>query len=334
MRVRTIAVLVVFAGCQNDRPPETEVVSVVPPSATPTPRAKQKQPEAPKVDLALAQGLEMRRPIKDGRLTLIPIIATRPEAIASTEYLTLQDGMTRGLVDVREVSVDFEVDTVSLRNNSKQPLLVLEGELILDGEQDRVMSADVVVPPKTTRQVHVRCVEHDRDYGGLTFHPGKAMAEMSLRRTVAFEAQENVWGQVNVINGRAGLSPSTGTYRHAAALQSKGTNATRREAIQEILGKLEERSHMVGLAVAVDDQIVAVDRFATPELYRKLETELLGSYIIATDGDAPRESKPLGPTDVRAFVASAKASTTEASFVLLRKRPAAEQVVRYGGDYD
>jgi ARG/rhodanese/phosphatase superfamily protein len=319
MRNFAVLAVVVVAACQNDRPPETEVVSIVKPSDTPA-KPKPKVKEPPKVDLALAQGFEMRRPIKDGRLTLIPIVATHPDTLVETDYLTLEDGMARGLVSVREVSRDFEVDTVSLHNRSKLPLLVLEGELILDGEQDRVMQADRVVPPGASLQVNVRCVEHDRDYGGLVFRAGKAMAESSLRRTVAHESQENVWDQVNVINRRAKLSPSTSTYRHAAALQNAGANAARRNAIVEQLGKLEERAQMVGFAIAVDEQVIAVERFATPALYRQLETELLGSYVIATDGDAPRETKGVAPTDVRAFVASARAATTEASFVLLRPR--------------
>src|SRR5438552_10731705 len=157
--MRRFAIVLVIAGCANDRPPETELVSIVPPNQVRPMAPKPKVSEPPKLDLALAPSIEMRRPIRDGRLTLIPIVATQDQP--SAKYVTLEDGMARGLVTVREVGQDFEVDTLSLRNNATLPLLVLEGELVLDGEQDRVMSADLVVPPKTTRLVNVRCVEHD-----------------------------------------------------------------------------------------------------------------------------------------------------------------------------
>lgn len=187
------------------------------------------------------------------------------------------------------------------------------------------MSTDRVIEPGQTVVVNVRCVEIDRDGGSLYFKGGKAMAELSLRRAVAYEPQENVWGQVDVINARQGLHPQTKTYRYAAQAQVKGANLARRDRILAELGRREEHDHLLGMAVAVDNEIVAVERFATPELYRRLEPELLASYVIATDGKA-KEGKALTPTDVRAFVASVKPSSTAASTVQLKARPAREQI--------
>ncbi|MBX3161034.1 MAG: hypothetical protein KF773_34055 [Deltaproteobacteria bacterium] len=284
--------------------------------------------EARPNELALPGGLEMRAPIVDGRLTVIPIVAApnAPPPAART-FITLAEGMASGAVTVREVAHELEVDQLVLRNGAKEPLLVLRGQLVIEGEQDRVMSADRIIEPGETTIVGVRCVEKERSEGGLYFRTGKAMAELSLRRAVAHEDQDHVWAQVDVIAVRDKLYSETRSYRPAAQAQTRGDNAARRERIVAALGKMEERAHVLGFAVAVDDELVAFERFASPELHRKLEAELLASYLPATAGTPVAAKKPLAPSDVRAFLASVKPSTTAASTVHLKVRPAREQVL-------
>ena len=158
------------------------------PAPTPEPTAERprRAPEKPtpkpevaaKVDLSLANGFEMRRPIVDGRLTLIPIIATQPTS--SERFITLHDGMAKGLVAVREMGGidEWQVDTVRVTNRSRETLVILEGELIEDAMQDRVTAEAVTILAGKTQTIQVRCVEEDRDHGGTRFNPGNAIAEI------------------------------------------------------------------------------------------------------------------------------------------------------------
>jgi len=315
MRLRAYVVMcVIAAGCQNDAPPPPEVVPVAR-----APVAVAPKPTAPKrdVDRSLGDGLEMRRPIRDGRISVIPIVATRPTAAPA--YLTLADGMKRGLVTVREMGRDegFVVDHLRLTNKSKQPLFVIAGELVIEGQQDRVMSADRVIEAGKTVTVTVRCVERHRVAGSVWFKTGEALAELSLRERVVHGEQGAVWAEVAAINARLGLAPPSGTYREAAAQHKTGEAAARRDRMLAALATLEERAQLVGFAVAIDDKVVAVERFASPELYSALETELVGSYTAGTPGDLPHEAHPLEPTDVRAFLAGTAGTSTEASTVVL-----------------
>jgi len=314
MRPYLVLAIGVTVGCSNNQPPEREPTRVLPSGVEPAP----KPDPAPiaKVDLSVGNGFEMRRPIHDGRLTLIPIIATR--GLPARKFITLHDGMARDLVTVREISEDWDVSTVRITNKSSDPLVVLGGELIVDAMQDRVTAENTVIMAGKSALVNVRCVEEDRDHGGGTFHAGNALAELSLRRTVMHDSQDAVWQQVKVINRRHHLAPSTNTYRHAAHLQAKGASADRRDRIVAQLEALEERQQIVGLAVAVDGQVIAIDRMATPELYRQLETELLASYLPDTAGDQP-EGRRLSPDDVRSLARLDRlAVTTDATYSVLR----------------
>lgn len=253
----------------------------------------------------------MRHPIHDGRLTLIPIVAVANRA--TPDYLTLHDGLTRHLVTVRELG-DFRVDTVRLKNKSAQPLFVMAGELIVDGHQDRVMAEDRVIPPHTSLEVNVRCVEQNREGGGSAFHAGNALAELDLLDKVLHDTQTHVWTQVEAINARLGLTPPTKTYRLAAQAQP----AARRSALASQLAQVADRQRMVGLAVAIDGKLVAFERFASPALYQQLEQEMLGAYV-ASDSGPPHEGRALLPADVRAFVTKPDGVvTTEASTIALQ----------------
>ncbi|MEO8707167.1 MAG: DUF6569 family protein [Kofleriaceae bacterium] len=314
--IPTLAVLTTV-GCNLDRDTSQ-------PEPTPAPKRRVVIPDDPappkpepkpvaKVDLALGAGFEMRRPIQDGRLTLIPIVAKFDAP--GTKFITLHDGMAKGLVTVRE-HAEWEVDTVQITNKSSEPLVVISGELIVDAMQDRVTAENTIITAGLTRSVQVRCVEEDRDHGGSVFHAGNALAELDLRRTVVHSEQENVWAKVKQINRRDGISTPTNTYRHAAHAQTK--QDTRRQALLAALEAREDRRQIVGLAVAIDDKVIAVDRFATPELYRALEPELLASYLPATTGPLV-EGKKVGPADVRALVKLAGATTVnDATTITLR----------------
>ena len=116
-----LAVGASLVGCLDSKT-EKPAPTPEPPAREQPRRALDEKPapkaEVAKVDLSLAQGFEMRRPIVDGRLTLIPIIATQPTS--SEKFITLHDGMAKGLVAVREMGGidEWQVDTVRVTNRS------------------------------------------------------------------------------------------------------------------------------------------------------------------------------------------------------------------------
>jgi hypothetical protein len=65
--------------------------------------------------------------------------------------------------------------------------------------------------------------------------------------------------------------------------------------------------------------VLAVDRFASPALYRRIEPRLLASYAAGEEAAEPREGRRVTPDDVRALTRIPQAlATTDASYVALR----------------
>jgi hypothetical protein len=122
-------------------------------------------------------GYKVLEPIRHGSLTVFPVVA--PRSYATGEFLTLDEGLrsgdvvvteygnVRGLVRRRPVPAvqreSAEVNRLVLINNSKRPLLLLAGEIVTGGKQDRVIGKDRIVPPESDPvDLSVFCVEPGR----------------------------------------------------------------------------------------------------------------------------------------------------------------------------
>ena len=103
-----------------------------------------------------SSGYKVLEPIRHGNLTVFPVVAAK--SYPTGEFLTLDEGLHSGEVIVNEAgSVQglirrhgspvvrhdgAEVNRLVLVNNSKRPLLLLAGEIVSGGRQDRVIGKD------------------------------------------------------------------------------------------------------------------------------------------------------------------------------------------------
>ncbi|MGD0267498.1 MAG: DUF6569 family protein [Candidatus Sulfotelmatobacter sp.] len=181
-----------------------------------------------------ASGYKVLEPIRHGSLTVFPVVA--PKSYATGEFLTLDEGLRSGEVVVTEYGnvrglvrrgpapavrrESAEVNRLVLINNSKRPLLLLAGEIVAGGKQDRVIGKDRIVPAESDPvDLSVFCVEPGRwvatsehfgasgaTYGGAVGGPmfgksaaasGTLMAQPSVRaKAMGDKDQNQVWAEV------------------------------------------------------------------------------------------------------------------------------------------
>ena len=173
-------------------------------------------------------------PIRHGNLTVFPVVAAK--SYPTAEFLTLDEGLRSGEVIVTEAGNvqglirrpatpvrhdGAQVNRLVLVNNSKRPLLLLAGEIVTGGKQDRVIGKDRIVPAESDPvDLSVFCVEPGRwvatsehfgaseaMYGngsgvaaGGPLHgpvPMAMMAQPSVRaKAMADQDQNKVWEEV------------------------------------------------------------------------------------------------------------------------------------------
>src|SRR5579864_387718 len=115
-------------------------------------------------------------PISHGDLTIFPVVSSKVHD--TSDFITLDEGIRSGDVVVTEVGnlhstmrrryppqpmTGPQVNRLVLVNNSKHPLILLAGEIVTGGKQDRVVAKDRVVPPESDPvDLAVFCVEPGR----------------------------------------------------------------------------------------------------------------------------------------------------------------------------
>ncbi len=121
-------------------------------------------------------------PIESGNLLLFPVVRGDGKNPTGSPFLTLDEGLKDGSVEVTEAGKvrglvrrrdnaprpdewtgGDQVNTLVLVNNSRQPLLLLAGEIVTGGKQDRVIAKDRIVPAGSDPiDLSVFCIEPGR----------------------------------------------------------------------------------------------------------------------------------------------------------------------------
>jgi hypothetical protein len=128
-------------------------------------------------EVTQASGFKVLEPIRHGNLTVFPVVTaksyptgeflTLDEGLRSGEVIVTEAGQARGLIRRHPVAAvereGAQVNRLVLINNSKKPLLLLAGEIVTGGKQDRVIGKDRIVPPESDPiDLGVFCVEPGR----------------------------------------------------------------------------------------------------------------------------------------------------------------------------
>jgi hypothetical protein len=116
------------------------------------------------------------------------------------------------------------VNELVLVNRGKKPLILLAGEMVSGGKQDRIIAKDRIVPVGAEPlPLDVFCVEHGRWTTGSGFTAAKTMVHPSVREKAAVDqAQQQVWDAVRV--GSTSTSVRTEAGRTIAGGGSGGGN--------------------------------------------------------------------------------------------------------------
>src|SRR5438309_4633938 len=163
---------------------------------------------------ATSNDYKILAPITHGDLTIFPVVSAKVND--TSDFITLDEGIRSGDVVVTEVGNlhstmrrrpnqiqpygGAQVNRLVLVNNSKHPLILLAGEVVTGGKQDRVVGKDRIVPAESDPvDLSVFCVEHGRWIESSTKFDTHAsvMLQPSVRmKAMADQDQQKVWDEV------------------------------------------------------------------------------------------------------------------------------------------
>ena len=260
-------------------------------------------------------------PVSYENLTIFPVVSA--SGYDTSAFLTLEDGLSSGEVTVREQGADAiyrnrdgsrpaaqnyggpSVNQLVLVNHSKRPLLLLAGELVSGGKQDRVIGKDRIVAPfGEPLPLEVFCVEHGRWSSGSQFNEAKTIVHPSVREQAAVkQKQGDVWAavtggslapraanapapQVTTTELDAAIQSEAPTQSYAKIYESRRVSSSVETVVNEIQRRFRKETsglkgeRVVGVVVAYGGEVAWSDVFASDELFNHYWGKLLRSYAV------------------------------------------------------
>jgi hypothetical protein len=262
-------------------------------------------------------------------LRLYPITAKesfRKEFTGIGKYMTLKEAIEKKKLKITESSNSGSVNDLIVENNSKDTIIIITGDVIKGGKQDRIVNQDIVLTPSSGKKnISVYCVEAGRwsaSAGNATsvsvrnssassspaeFKGYYNKGSVSLRKVVEKEKdQTKVWSKVDELNKANKTDNSTKTY--TAMTQSTDFTKKLNQYLSFFKSKFDKDSSVVGVVIISGDKVIGCDMFATHDLFIKQYESLLHSY--ATEAILSGKAVNIAPERVKSYTDQLLANET------------------------
>lgn len=235
-------------------------------------------------------GLRVGAASRHGSLTVFWLRGT--DAAPPLDVATLDEARASGVLVIVERD-RAAVPELSVENRGKAHVLLLAGEILVGGKQNRVLREDILLPPLSgPRALGVYCVEQGRwNDGRRDFESKASFAHPGLRREVYDKAgQSRVWSEV-ARSTRAAAAPSP-----TASYQQVYEQPAVRQHLDAAERELDTRvdAGALGAAVFVGPSLGGVDVFRDPSLFGREWRKLLRAYAVEGYARPPAAPAPEG----------------------------------------
>jgi hypothetical protein len=211
-----------------------------------------------------------------GPLRLVRILSDA----AGPDAELLDEALATGRTALTEVSAAGVVALLRVSHGGSRPLLIVDGEHVVGGKQDRIFNASFLVGSGQTLDLPVSCVERGRwrpvDAGfrsaKTTVASGVRAAKVrrlhaSLLGRGAHDCdQRETWNDVDGYFARTGARSATAAYGDAFR--------TRGPAFEAIVESMRPMKGQVGIAAVAAEGLVGLDLFGSESLFSRAWTKI------------------------------------------------------------
>ena len=246
-------------------------------------------------------------------------------------FLTLQEALAQKKVRVYETK---DVNELAIRNLSNQDIYVQAGDIVRGGEQDRMISIDFIVPPKSGRMpIAAFCVESGRwskrgnEEAGTFSSSENAVALKELKLAAKREAsQQAVWKNVSVAQEKLSSTVNMSVADAASpssfelSVENAKVKETTFEYIKALSGIVQSKSDVIGYVFAINGKVNSADVYASRGLFLKLWPKLLKASAVEAIAELNKdvEVKPIVSETIETFMAESIKPSASAKDVTRR----------------
>ena len=242
--------------------------------------------------------LRLGQPQSFEGLTVIPLLS---EHEADVPFVTLDEALARGLIDLEEVSEAGSVNELKVVNKADTGVFILDGEELVGAKQNRIANASFVVPAGKQTVIDVSCIERGRwAYNSQRFSTSGSVFASTGRRA----KMEDVTGELHVSGrfrsdqGRVwkevdGYLDRTGTISHTDSFVD--VHHALKDKVDAAVAAFRSVPGQVGALVSVAGRLIGLDAFGRPAAWLALFPKLVRSYAVEALGAPAPASAPDNP---------------------------------------
>ncbi len=232
-------------------------------------------------------------------LAIFPLVERlAPQAF----YLTLDEALIQGTVQVTEVSKGGHVPELLLINRGDRPVLLIDGEELIGAKQNRVLNMTILAPSRSEIVIPVSCVEQGRwsevsaEFAAsprVQFAGGRAAKMASVSASLAAgrgaaSNQSEVWENITDKAARMRVQSNTGAmadlYQHAG------------QELDVYVKAFSATPNQAGAIFALGGRVSGLEVFFSPDTLAKLLPKLVRSYALDAI-EVSGEDSPVPPAD-------------------------------------
>lgn len=215
-------------------------------------------------------------------LTFVPLIGD----VRVPAYLLLSEALETGRFSVTEISQAGSVRWLMAQNRLEKKVLIIEGEEVLGGKQNRTINVTILVAEKSSTRIPVSCVERNRwsrrsgyfedsgrivDYN-VRSYKYKEYAKSREARARYMPDQTEVWYAVDETLDHTGVNSRTSASYDAYRKKKK--------ALPGLKSSIELFPDQTGVAVFLHGRLIGIDYLVPAEKFSGYFEKIISSYLI------------------------------------------------------
>lgn len=247
--------------------------------------------------------IELLKPQSHEHMAVIPL---KTEPNYGLDILTLKKGLELGLVEVKECK-HSTVNTLIVKNNSITPLLLIDGEEVVGGDQNRIVNSTIVVAPKSETPISVSCTEHGRWGYKSEFKSSMHIADYNTRRAKLHakrnskSVQQEVWSSISNLEESIEFKSPTSAMSESYDAQRTNHN--------EFIKAFDIADGQTGALIIINGEIKGFELFLNPEIYSHFHEKIIKSYLI--NSKVENTTFSINVDEANQIIENAKESTFE-----------------------
>lgn len=218
--------------------------------------------------------IELLTPQVHENMAIIPLKTAKNYNI---DLLTLEKGIELGLVNVKECE-HSQVNTLIVENKAVTPLILIDGEEVVGGDQNRIVSETMIIAPESSMKIPVNCSEQGRWAYKKEFMHSEYIANYNTRRAKEYarrgnhSVQHTVWSSIHDVEADYSFASPTSALSESYDNLKKNHN--------EIVKSFEIVESQNGVLVIVDGEIKGFEVFLNSDIYKQFHEKIIKSYLI------------------------------------------------------